>query len=76
MTQLVMHARDEESGSFGPVYTVCVLEGRILVRALRRAWTNTASSVEKALNRSRATVLEDAPNLIASKADLAPTETR
>ncbi len=53
MTQLVIHAHDGESGSFGPAYTVCRLEDRTLVRALRSTWVRTASEIEKGLTRAR-----------------------
>lgn len=74
MTQLVVHAHDEESDSFGPVYTVCILERGILVRAIRRAWTNTARAVEEALNRSRVVAREDVPRPIGSTTGHSPAD--
>jgi len=74
MRQLVMHAHDEETGVFEPVYVVCRLEGQTLVRAMRRAWTDTARRVEQALNSPRGRVHRAASHVCAAGADQEPVD--
>jgi hypothetical protein len=54
MTQLTVHATDDEMGRPVPAYSVCVARGRIFVRAFQPEWADTASRLEVVLNARHA----------------------
>lgn len=53
MTQLTVHAPDDETGRPAPAYSVCVTKGRVFVRAFRPEWAEAASRMEAVLNAQR-----------------------
>jgi hypothetical protein len=50
MTQLTVHAFDEQRGQPETAYSVCVTGGRAFVRAFRPEWAETAQRLEVTLN--------------------------
>ncbi len=59
MKQLLIHAHDQRTGKFLPVYRVCVTADRTaLVRAVQDGWEKTAEGIEARLNREAGRGLE------------------
>lgn len=51
MTQLFVHAHDEATGEFVPVYKIYVMsDGTAVARAICDGWERKAQGVEEALN--------------------------
>ncbi len=69
MKQFVVHAQDQRTGKFLPVYRVCVTVDRTaLVRAVQDGWEKTAEGLETHLNREAGRGLEG----VGSQAAMVP----